>query len=181
MFGGPRTTTPGQDPEEYTAALRAAMEGTHAAAGSNLQTSVERMKRDYDLRTRSQSLEQGQPIYVLDLGETPRQCKKLCPMWRGPYLIMRKLSPTLFIVADRKRKREESPTLKREQEDPEKAEGGEEIGPVYCHCRQPEDGGFMIACDGCDEWFHGDCVGVTESMAETMGDYHCPTCISLEQ
>ena len=26
----------------------------------------------------------------------------------------------------------------------------------YCPvCSDPDDGSFMIGCDGCDEWFHG--------------------------
>ena len=32
---------------------------------------------------------------------------------------------------------------------------------VYCYCRKGEDG-FMIQCDFCDDWFHGDCIGITE-------------------
>ncbi|XP_046575592.1 PHD finger protein ALFIN-LIKE 7-like [Haliotis rubra] len=159
------------------------------------------MKRDYDLRARSQKLDQGQPVYVLDLGATPGRCKKLYPVWKGPYLIEKRLSSTLFVVAgqrrtvtahhdrmklcrdrgvprwmERRKKREEVPALHGEWDLITKAEDGEETGPVYCPCRQPDDGGFMIACDGCDEWFHGACVGVTETMAEAMDEYHCPTC-----
>ena len=29
---------------------------------------------------------------------------------------------------------------------------------VYCHCRLPDDGSTMFACDGCDEWFHHGCI-----------------------
>ena len=29
---------------------------------------------------------------------------------------------------------------------------------VYCHCRLPDDGPTMFACDGCDEWFHHGCI-----------------------
>lgn len=35
----------------------------------------------------------------------------------------------------------------------------------YCICRQPYDG-FMVGCDGCGEWYHGPCVGVTEARAD---------------
>ncbi|XP_046548023.1 uncharacterized protein LOC124257985 [Haliotis rubra] len=104
MFGGSETSRQEGDTSEYVAGLRAAMESAHAAALNNLQTSVERMKRDYDLRARSQSLDQGQPVYVLDLGATPGRCKKLCPVWKGPYLIEKRLSSTLFLVAGQRRK-----------------------------------------------------------------------------
>ncbi|KAH3884327.1 hypothetical protein DPMN_008306 [Dreissena polymorpha] len=32
---------------------------------------------------------------------------------------------------------------------------------VYCMCTGIDDGSFMIACDVCEEWLHGKCVGVT--------------------
>ena len=31
----------------------------------------------------------------------------------------------------------------------------------YCWCRGVEDGSIMVQCDGCDEWFHSHCVGIT--------------------
>lgn len=38
----------------------------------------------------------------------------------------------------------------------------------------------MICCDRCEEWFHGDCVGITEvrgRLLERNGeDYICPNC-----
>ncbi|MGH0128265.1 UNVERIFIED_CONTAM: hypothetical protein FKN15_034101 [Acipenser sinensis] len=45
------------------------------------------------------------------------------------------------------------------------------------HCR------FMICCDRCEEWFHGNCVGITEArgrLLERNGeDYICPNCTRL--
>ncbi|KAG0020196.1 hypothetical protein BGZ82_011677 [Podila clonocystis] len=34
----------------------------------------------------------------------------------------------------------------------------------------------MIACDGCDDWFHGDCVGVAEKDSELVDKYYCKRC-----
>ena len=52
---------------------------------------------------------------------------------------------------------------------------------VYCLCRQPEDGRFMIRCDLCEEWFHGDCVGITPAvgrqMEEHADEFICPNCV----
>ena len=31
-----------------------------------------------------------------------------------------------------------------------------------------------IGCDNCEQWFHGDCVGVAEPTAETV--YNCEFC-----
>ena len=35
----------------------------------------------------------------------------------------------------------------------------------------------MIQCSDCNEWFHGECVGVTEKDADQTEDYFCSTCL----
>lgn len=37
----------------------------------------------------------------------------------------------------------------------------DEEGSLFCICRSPDEYGFMIACDKCNDWFHGGCVGLT--------------------
>ncbi|XP_056130683.1 CXXC-type zinc finger protein 1-like [Lampris incognitus] len=48
--------------------------------------------------------------------------------------------------------------------------------PVYCICRRPDINCFMIGCDSCNEWFHGDCIGVSEKAAKAIRVWYCPTC-----
>lgn len=49
--------------------------------------------------------------------------------------------------------------------------------PLYCLCRLPyDDTRFMIECDVCKDWFHGNCVGVQEHQASDIEIYHCPNC-----
>ncbi|XP_049920749.1 CXXC-type zinc finger protein 1a [Epinephelus moara] len=62
-------------------------------------------------------------------------------------------------------------------------EGGEEKVametpkcPVYCVCRKPDINCFMIGCDSCTEWFHGDCIGVSEKAAKAIRVWYCPSC-----
>ncbi|KAG2196581.1 hypothetical protein INT47_004884 [Mucor saturninus] len=50
-------------------------------------------------------------------------------------------------------------------------------GKLYCHCRQPYDATrFMIACDKCDEWFHGECIHINEKEGELIDLYFCIQC-----
>ena len=35
---------------------------------------------------------------------------------------------------------------------------------------------FYIGCERCSGWFHGRCVGILQSEAETIDEYLCPQC-----
>uniref|UniRef100_A0A1A8QB81 CXXC-type zinc finger protein 1 n=3 Tax=Nothobranchius rachovii TaxID=451742 RepID=A0A1A8QB81_9TELE len=48
--------------------------------------------------------------------------------------------------------------------------------PVYCICRKPDINCFMIGCDSCTEWYHGNCVGVSERAAKAIRVWFCPSC-----
>ena len=47
---------------------------------------------------------------------------------------------------------------------------------LYCLCRKPDDGDFMVGCDFCNEWYHGKCVGVSRKQAADIKRYSCPKC-----
>lgn len=36
----------------------------------------------------------------------------------------------------------------------------------------------MLGCDYCDDWFHGECVGIEEGNADALQEYTCPRCSS---
>jgi hypothetical protein len=44
---------------------------------------------------------------------------------------------------------------------------------LYCICRKPDDHTWMIACDICDDWFHGRCVGMVERDASLIDRFIC--------
>jgi len=45
----------------------------------------------------------------------------------------------------------------------------------YCLCRRPYSG-FMIGCDECEEWYHGYCIGISESKADRVDKFVCVRC-----
>lgn len=48
---------------------------------------------------------------------------------------------------------------------------------LYCLCRKPYDPSqFYIGCDRCQDWFHGDCVGISKGEADDLATYVCPRC-----
>ncbi|XP_030633168.1 CXXC-type zinc finger protein 1b [Chanos chanos] len=51
-----------------------------------------------------------------------------------------------------------------------------ENAPLYCICRKPDINCFMIGCDNCNEWFHGNCINVTEKMAKAIREWYCQRC-----
>ncbi|KAG8180856.1 hypothetical protein JTE90_023008 [Oedothorax gibbosus] len=46
----------------------------------------------------------------------------------------------------------------------------------YCVCRSSHIDTFMICCDFCEEWFHGECIGVNAHDAEAIEKYFCERC-----
>lgn len=55
--------------------------------------------------------------------------------------------------------------------------GGLKKEKLYCTCRTPYDETkFYVGCDLCNNWFHGDCVGITEESSKTMSEFICSEC-----
>ncbi|KPU74205.1 uncharacterized protein Dana_GF22474, isoform B [Drosophila ananassae] len=46
----------------------------------------------------------------------------------------------------------------------------------YCICRSSRADGFMICCDKCNEWFHGECIGLDEDVGLQYDVYFCDKC-----
>jgi COMPASS component SPP1 len=55
--------------------------------------------------------------------------------------------------------------------------GSDAEDEIYCICRRPDDHKYMIGCDGgCDNWFHGACVNITETKGKLIDKYICEKC-----
>jgi len=61
-------------------------------------------------------------------------------------------------------------------EEEDTSEDEQEKYKEYCLCRKPHANRFMIACDSCEEWFHGSCVGVTRKQSESYDSWICIPC-----
>lgn len=46
----------------------------------------------------------------------------------------------------------------------------------YCICRSTDSSRFMIGCDNCEEWYHGDCISITAELAKKMLKFYCFQC-----
>ncbi|XP_047145708.1 PHD finger protein 3 isoform X1 [Hydra vulgaris] len=56
---------------------------------------------------------------------------------------------------------------------------------LWCFCRRPHGNRFMICCDLCEDWFHGECVGISinkgREMEKTGEEWCCDKCKSVSQ
>lgn len=79
-------------------------------------------------------------------------------------------------VSEPKRPRPSSRRYDEEEEEEE--EGGHGGGSDPCpNCgRKYRNGEFWIACDFCDRWFDGKCVGMTQQKADRQPHWKCPFC-----
>ena len=137
------------------------------------------MKRDYDLRGVVKRNYQAKDIvYLLDTAVLKGNCRKLSSPWKGPAIQLRK---SMFVANHDSLKpckdRKLPDWIKKWQDNPNGTQISDvDDSTVYCLCREPWQGRFMIQCDGCDEWFHGACVDITPTEALSIDEYQCGIC-----
>jgi len=48
---------------------------------------------------------------------------------------------------------------------------------VYCKCEMPYNpDDLMVQCEGCKDWFHPSCMGMTIEQAKKIDHYMCSDC-----
>ncbi|VDH98113.1 Hypothetical predicted protein [Mytilus galloprovincialis] len=101
MFRPPKTGQP-LDQAGYVGDLEEALRSANEIAMANHKISQLRAKQAYDLRVVAHQYKVGDVISKLDTASLPGKCKKLNPMWRGPGVILKRISPYLYKVKMKK-------------------------------------------------------------------------------
>ena len=182
---------------DYLTKLVKHIQTAHEIARDKLKTSQSVAKRDYDLKAFTRSFCRGDAVYVLDTAVPKGKCAKLRPQWKGPGLVVRKITDFLYEVLLRKKletinhdrmkpcnDRNLPKWLLKQRQDIDAGTqdlASKDTGKdgLYCLCRGPYDGKFMIQCDECLEWYHGTCVQVTSEEAKSIDVYLCPDCTNV--
>jgi transposase InsO family protein len=182
------------DSEKFANNMGTSMSLAHETARSKLRTTQKRMKRDHDVKLYTRKFAKGDFVYMLDTAVTKGTSSKLHKPWQGPGILVEVFSPYLYRVKfrgkvvtanhDRLKKcrdRDLPAWLVKYQKSlsqaglaPTGETGGRE--QLYCLCRGPDRGDFMIECSECTEWYHGACVNITYSESKAIGQYACPSC-----
>ncbi len=101
VMGGVTSDTEenGDNTAEFVTKLKDKMLRVHELCREHLQKSLERERRDYDTRISINNYEVGDLVYALDSTKTVGKSYKLkSDRWKGPLVIVRKISDLLFEV-----------------------------------------------------------------------------------
>ncbi|GAB7358111.1 hypothetical protein MBLNU230_g0270t1 [Neophaeotheca triangularis] len=171
-----------------------------AAGESHNTKTIASLKNEHGLRTQSPLRDSSVPLPSTEMS-APNPKKRPAPskkkgtanaVKKAPASKKRKIepsskAPTLKAGSSRGTPAGSSPapsTRSYSDEDEEMEEMDEERdgdSDLYCICKKPDNGTFMIGCDGtCDDWFHGKCVGIEEKDKNLIDKYICPNCEKLE-
>ena len=94
-----------ENEEEYVATLSRKIENAHELVRKHLKSSQKRQKQDYDVNLKQYRYEPGDLVYEINSSLKVGVCQKLEKIWKGPLLVVKVLSPLLYVVRDRKRER----------------------------------------------------------------------------
>ena len=67
-------------------------------ARETFKQSQKRKKRDYEVKVRVRELKPGDLVYQLDTATIKGKTRKLSPSWKGPAVVIEKLTPYLYKI-----------------------------------------------------------------------------------
>ena len=92
-----------ETPVEYVKKLEDRLKRVHKQDRETLLSAQRRQKKDYDLKVLERKYNVGDLVYLINSSSKVGQSNKLKPIWKGPYLVIKVISPVLFRIKGRKR------------------------------------------------------------------------------
>jgi hypothetical protein len=99
----PTPGSQGEEPAPFVEELLQRLQSTHEVARNHIREAQKYQKKTYDLKVYQNTFNEGDLVYALDTSRQAGVGSKLKPIWRGPCLVEKVLSPVLYRLRDRKR------------------------------------------------------------------------------
>ena len=134
----------------------------------NLSTKISKSSKNENKKEQRENMDNSE-LVQLENG------KILCPNCSRTFLAMG--SAKLHFYSCRNKKKPKENLNNKEMEDSEQA--------LWCICGQPDNFRFMICCDSCQHWYHGNCIGISKKVGKKLEEadveWFCPKCKSKEE
>ena len=182
---------------DFVKQLESELREIHHETRQALKMAQRRQKNEYDLRQNVSRYQEGDAVLLINSATKIGQNKKLQPIWLGPFLVTKVISPTLYQICsqkktfvvhhDRIRRCHDNVLPLWLQRKKQRMEGVRDIldetlgsfidEPLWCSCRKPDDGSLMLLCDGCGEWYHVErCLKMSKDEVDEIDLYFCKDC-----
>ena len=183
-----------QSASEFVSDIQTQLAEAHTRARSTLKEAQRRQKHEYDIRQHVTRYRAGDAALLTNSATKIGQSKKLQPLWLGPFIVTKVISPILYKISSQRRtfvvhhdrirhcfdkvlpgwllrrrfNLSEAPNILDE------TLGPLADAPIHCYCRKPDDGSLMVICENCFEWFHVEtCLGLTKEELDEIPLFFC--------
>ncbi|ATY64464.1 PHD transcription [Cordyceps militaris] len=107
---------------------------------------------------------------------TPSSTRASPPKKKGTAATVKKIPKRPKSTLPRKPKKPKNGGGAAAADDGSGGDNDSDNGP-YCLCQGPDDHRWMICCEGCDDWFHGECINLVKEVGENLIEkFICPRC-----
>jgi hypothetical protein len=103
LMGLPAVNQERHEPAEYLTDLNKILQEAYQTVRKNLHVVQERQKKQYDKKIRECNYAKGDFVYKLVCATKVGESNKLRPIFQGPYLVTKVISPALYRIDDRKK------------------------------------------------------------------------------
>lgn len=108
--------------------------------------------------------------------ETPDSAMAVAKKKKGTASVVKKPKRPNQDADSKKVKKPKSVSTAMETSGDEMGDEESDHGP-YCLCRGPDDHRWMICCENCEDWYHGECINLDKSIGESLIEkFICPLC-----